>query len=357
MSLSVKHLTHAHGLKVFTGLSGGVDSAVTALLLKEAGAKVTGVFIQGWYPPGIPCSWADDRRDAMRVAARLGIPFHTLDASKEYKQAVIDYLITEYAAGRTPNPDVFCNRDVKFGAFYRYAKQAGADYIATGHYAIATDGHLFRGADTSKDQSYFLWAIDGEALTHTLFPLGGFTKEEVRSYAKEQDLPVAHKKDSQGICFLGNISLEDFLRSYADVVPGSAYDEAGAVVGTHDGAVLYTPGERAPLKNALPGPWYVISKDVENNTLTVTNTPSTTTRTGIVLENTHFFQTPVDAMSCEAQYRYHGLRISGTYHPRTRTFIPDTPVSEVVPAGQSLVMYDPRTAECLGGGIIRSVTS
>ena len=159
------------GKRIFVGLSGGVDSAVSAALLQKAGANVTGVFIKGWYPPGMPCTWADDRRDAMRVAASLGIPFYTLDASAEYKKGVIDYLLSEYAAGRTPNPDVMCNREVKFGAFYAFAKEHNANFIATGHYARkshSTDSNdsakLFTGIDQSKDQSYFLWAIPTEAL-------------------------------------------------------------------------------------------------------------------------------------------------------------------------------------------------
>src|SRR3989344_3929521 len=191
-----------HGKKVFVGLSGGVDSAVAAALLKNAGARVTGVFIKGWYPPGLPCTWASERRDAMRVAARLRIPFATLDASEEYRKSVIDYLLAEYRAGRTPNPDVMCNREVKFGAFYRYAMEQGADSIAMGHYL---------GGE--KDQSYFLWAVSKDILAKTLFPVGEMEKGEVRALAKHFNLPVAEKRDSQGICFLGSVSVKDFLKS------------------------------------------------------------------------------------------------------------------------------------------------
>src|SRR3989344_734386 len=166
--------------RVFVGLSGGVDSAVTAALLKEEGNEVVGVFIKGWYPPGMPCTWASERRDAMRVAASLGIPFHTLDASEEYKRGVIDYLLAEYRAGRTPNPDVMCNREVKFGAFHRFAREKGADLIATGHYARSIEGNLLRGVDEAKDQSYFLWAVPKEALVRSAFPLGSMHKSETR---------------------------------------------------------------------------------------------------------------------------------------------------------------------------------
>src|SRR3989344_5375442 len=174
------HEMNVRGKKIFVGLSGGVDSAVSAALLKRAGALVTGVFIKGWYPPGLNCTWANERRDAMRVAARLHIPFRTLDASAEYKKSVIDYLVAEYRAGRTPNPDVMCNREVKFGAFYRYAKAQGADLIATGHYRSG-----------EKDQSYFLWAVPKDILDETVFPVGNLEKSEVRALAKKCALPVA----------------------------------------------------------------------------------------------------------------------------------------------------------------------
>src|SRR3989344_7336027 len=181
------------GKKIFIGWSGGVDSAVSAALVKQAGAKVTGVFIKGWYPSAFgPCTWASERRDAMRVAARLQIHFRTLDASSEYKKSVIEYLLAEYRAGRTPNPDVMCNREVKFGAFYCYAMTEGADAIAMGHYRSG-----------EKDQSYFLWAVPKDILAATIFPVGNYEKDKVRKLAKKFNLPVAEKKDSQGICFLG----------------------------------------------------------------------------------------------------------------------------------------------------------
>jgi tRNA-specific 2-thiouridylase len=248
------------GKRIFVGLSGGVDSAVTAALLQEAGAQVTGVFIKGWYPEGLPCTWAADRRDAMRVAAHLGIPFHTLDASSEYKKAVIDYLIREYGAGRTPNPDIMCNREVKFGAFYEFARSHGADAIATGHYARHEGGALLAGVDETKDQSYFLWAVAPEALAYALFPLGSMRKSEVRASAERLGLPNAAKRDSQGICFLGSVSMEDFLRAELPVAPGEAHDTEGVVVGRHEGALLATLGERVALAPPLPPPSLVVGK-------------------------------------------------------------------------------------------------
>lgn len=343
------------GKKIFVGLSGGVDSAVTAALLQRAGASVTGVFIKGWYPPGMPCTWSADRRDAMRVSARLQIPFVTLDASKEYKEGVIDYLLSEYKAGRTPNPDIMCNREVKFGAFYRYAMAEGADYIATGHYAQVENGSLLRGVDEAKDQSYFLWALSKEVLGKTLFPLGALRKEETRKLAKKFNLPNATKRDSQGICFLGSISVEDFLKNEFGSEPGTAFDEKGNVIGTHTGALLHTLGERVALTGASSGPWYVVKKDIEKNVLTVSHTHlSETGPAKMQLEQENWLEPLQDSEKITAQYRYHGPRIAGTLS-EGRVFTPNAPCAEPVATGQSLVLY--KDSVCVGGGIISSYTA
>lgn len=335
------------GKRVFVGLSGGVDSAVTAALLQDAGVEVTGVFIKGWYPPELPCTWAEDRRDAMRVAAHLGIPFHTLDASKEYKQSVIDYLIREYQAGRTPNPDIMCNRDVKFGAFYEFAKTHGADYLATGHYARQDNGKLLRGVDTDKDQSYFLWAISKEALAMTLFPLGGMKKAEVRALAERYKLPTAEKRDSQGICFLGPVSMDDFLRAELVHEPGIALDEKGNRIGTHEGVLLSTLGERVSLAGAPPGPWYVIRKDIPNNIITVAKERVEAGESvTLSIAGVNWLSEPRKRMS--AQYRYHGPVVEGTFE--ANRFTPDASLPEPAAPGQSLVFYDDE--EVIGGGII-----
>lgn len=339
------------GKKVFVGLSGGVDSAVSAALLKEAGADVVGVFIKGWYPPNLKCTWAADRRDAMRVAAHLSIPFHTLDASVEYKKSVIDYLLAEYKAGRTPNPDIMCNRDVKFGAFFAFAMAHSADAIATGHYAQVIDGKLVRGADPDKDQSYFLWAVSKEAIKKTIFPVGGYRKEEVRRLAKKFDVPVAEKRDSQGICFLGAVSVDDFLREEFHPEQGIALDESGKQVGNHDGAVLRTLGERVALTEAAPGPWYVVRKDIEKNLLVISKeraqpTPSA----GISITSTNWFATVDSGEKLEAQYRYHGPTITGTFDSQGNVFHPDVALPEPAASGQSLVLY--RNNEVICGGII-----
>lgn len=336
------------GKRVFVGLSGGVDSAVTAALLKKEGANVYGVFIQGWYPPGMPCTWAEDRRDAMRVAAHLHIPFTTLDAIGEYKKGVIDYLLREYKAGRTPNPDVMCNREVKFGAFYRYTKEAGADYIATGHYARSAEGSLLRGIDESKDQSYFLWAVPCSAIADTLFPLGEKRKEETRKLAAHFKLPNARKRDSQGICFLGNISVEDFLKQEFGVSPGTVETEDGSAIGTHDGVLLHTLGERITPMGAPTGPWYVVAKDVERNVLTVSKQQVRAGDThALTLTETNWFA-GVPSGRVEAQFRYHGPVIRGEFSQDT--FTPSEPLPEAIASGQSLVLY--AGDRVLGGGII-----
>lgn len=339
--------------KVFVGLSGGVDSSVTAALLQQAGATVYGVFIQGWYPPYLSCTWKEDRADAMRVAAHLRIPFLTFDASAEYKQFVIDYLLSEYKAGRTPNPDIMCNREVKFGAFYRYAVAHGADYVATGHYAQIQNGFPARGVDTDKDQSYFLWALKRDQLGKILFPLGTKTKKEVRKLAQHFKLPTASKKDSQGICFLGTVSMDEFLIHEFSIERGKAYDQDGKYLGTHKGALLYTLGEKVPLEEAPGGPWYLLSKDIEQNSITVTPTiQPQEKKESIALSSENYFVDVDPLQHYTAQYRYHGPRIPVTINIHTHSCMPLSPLPEPIAAGQSLVLYENDTV--IGGGIIEA---
>ncbi len=343
--------------KIYVGLSGGVDSAVSAALLLEAGAKVYGIFIKGWYPPNLPCTWASDRLDAMRTAARLKIPFYTLDASAAYKKNVIDYLIAEYAVGRTPNPDIFCNRDIKFGVFADYAFSSGADYIATGHYAQLhrnkdDDVALLRGVDEKKDQSYFLWAISRDILSKTIFPVGAYQKSYVRVLAKKYNIPVAKKRDSQGICFLGPVSVDEFLRLEFGTTIGRAVDVNGNEIGTHDGVVLYTIGERVALHTTHAGPWYVMAKHFSDNELVVSPTTSAALRAALVvgLTQTNWFTKKI--APSYAQYRYHGPKIAGSIEMKDAQFFftPSQPLPEVIADGQSLVLYN--GARCIGGGIL-----
>lgn len=314
---------NVRGKKIFVGLSGGVDSAVSAALLKQAGAQVTGVFIKGWYPPGMPCTWAAERRDAMRVAARLHIPFLTLDASAEYKKHVIDYLLAEYRAGRTPNPDVMCNREVKFGAFYRFAKERGADAIAMGHYRSG-----------EKDQSYFLWAVPKDVLQATLFPVGNMEKEKVRALAKKFNLPVAEKRDSQGICFLGAVSVKEFLEKE---------------FGNDNPALLYTIGQRAP-------GGYVIGKDVGKKEITVSEARALGAREVRFTDaNWHASIVQHQVLHITAQTRYRGPRSAGRVEG-DRFIRKVTPYKakespyEMPAPGQSIVFY--QGDELVGGGII-----
>lgn len=338
-------------MTIFVGMSGGVDSSVSAALLKDRGHDVRGVFIKGWYPEGFPCTWKEDRRDAMRVAAHLGIPFHTLDLSKEYKESVIDYLLSEYQAGHTPNPDILCNKDIKFGHFLSWAKKQGADAIATGHYARTEDGRLFRGKDGNKDQSYFLYTLTSEQLQHVVFPLGDMEKSEVRAIAVAKKIPVAQKRDSQGLCFIGTLDMGEFLSRYIEVSPGKVLNEQGEEIGTHDGAVLYTRHQRhgftVPI--AHEEPLYVLDTDTTKNTITVGPESSLHTKTPdrLALKSISWVTDMHEAQ--EAQYRYRGARIP-IAHIEGNTVYFESQLPETPAEGQSLVLYS--GDECVGGGVI-----
>ena len=351
--------------KVFVGLSGGVDSAVSAALLQEQGYDVTGVFIKVWSPDFLPCRWREERRDAMRVAAHLNIPFLFFDFEQEYKRGVADYMINEYKAGRTPNPDVMCNRVVKFGAFWDKAKELGADYIATGHYAQnKLDGesfHLLEGKDAQKDQSYFLWTLTQGDLEHTLFPVGGFEKSHVRELAQKFNLPVAEKKDSQGICFIGEITLEEFLSEFIETKRGDVLNTKGQKIGIHKGAIFYTLGERhgfdVTMKKPDDGAFYIVSKDMEANTITV----SSDIQEIESLSHKIFTLSEVNLLSDiqdieTARIRYRGKKIPVVLKKQDDQFIAEFKDSERgVSVGQSMVFYKGNL--CLGGGIIENLIS
>ncbi len=372
--------------KVFVGLSGGVDSSVSLALLKKAGYDVTGVFIKVWHPDWLPCDWKEERRDAMRVAAALDIPFLTFDLQKEYKEGVVDYMLREYKNGRTPNPDVMCNKEIKFGGFLNKAIEMGADFIATGHYARITppSGHpsykqegrrkLVEGVDKSKDQSYFLWNLGQKELEHVLFPVGHLEKTEVRKLAKRFGLPTAEKKDSQGICFIGKVDMKEFLSHYIDSVPGIVLNELGKAIGNHDGAVFYTIGQRHGFsiteKTSNDDPYYVISKDILKNTITVSNKKNGQRPIGAVgvrLSDVNWVDVkPNDGKeySCRLRYRQEKQKCKIETPPRLADSAPllgkggeaevffTFPQGDVSP-GQSLVIYDGEM--CLGGGIINEV--
>ncbi len=346
--------------KVFVGLSGGVDSAVSAALLKSQGYDVTGVFIKIWQPEFIECTWKEDRLDAMRVAAALGIPFREIDLSEEYKKEVITDMLSNYSKGLTPNPDVLCNQHIKFGAFLDWALKEGADMVATGHYArVRKDGgaySLLRGKDSHKDQSYFLWKLDQNALRHTIFPLGEYTKPEVRDLAKRYALPNAARADSQGLCFVGDVSVDEFLARFLPIKEGIVRNAEGKEVGTHRGAILYTIGQRHGFE-VLRGehvPHYVVRLDVPKNEIVVSDKKEDAAHNELRIKSIHWIVPREIPFSCTAQVRYRDKALPCMIRAEGDSFIAGFKTPIIVSPGQSLVLYDGDV--CLGGGIIvRSV--
>ena len=347
--------------KVFVGVSGGVDSSVVAYILKKQGYDVQGIFVKTWSPDWLPCTWVDEKRDAMRVCAHLDIPFHFLDASDEYEKGVAEYMIAEYRAGRTPNPDVLCNRVIKFGAMWQYAKSHGADFVATGHYARSDGEFLYKGIDASKDQSYFLWMVTKAELAHILLPIGELQKSEVRKIARHAGLFTTTKKDSQGVCFLGDIDMKDFLGHYIEEKEGDVLNIRGEVIGTHTGVWFYTLGTRHGFtihkKTPNDGAYYVVAKDIEKNTITVDQDVAiynkNKTTTGLTLREANYF---IDLESdtskiYNAQIRYHGeLYEVQIKNPTEVVFMGEMPL---IPLGQSLAIYD--GDKLVGAGIIDQV--
>jgi tRNA-specific 2-thiouridylase len=332
---------------VFVGLSGGVDSATSAYLLKKQGLNVVGAFIKGWEPDFLPCTGAEDRLEAMRVAAHLQIPFVTYNLEKEYKRDVVDYFVNEYKAGRTPNPDVICNRAIKFGAFWEKAKADGADFIATGHYAVNDSGVLRISPDKEKDQTYFLWTLTKDDLAHALFPVGGLVKEKVRELASEARLPNATRRDSQGLCFLGHVDMRAFLKRYIPQRTGPILNERGEKIGEHDGVWFYTLGQHVSL-GGVRERLYVVGKDVEANTLTASASPlPERAQKEFPLHSLSFVSGEAPQGEVLARFRYRQPLLPATVIvDRIRFKQP-----ELIAPGQSCVMYSAEGA-VLGGGII-----
>ncbi len=373
--------------KVYVGLSGGVDSAVSAYLLKKDGYDVTGVFIKTWQPDYIECTWKNDRLDAMRICAQLDIPFRTLDLEKEYKDNVIDYMLSEYAKNNTPNPDIMCNKYIKFDGFLNYAKENGA-IIATGHYANIKNNFLCIPKDINKDQTYFLYQIKKENLKDILFPLADLEKSEVRKIATDNNLYVADKKESMGICMLGDISMKDFLIKELNPKNGDVCNETGEIIGTHDGVILYTIGERhgfnvikknnvdANFNNFLESkkeinnsflPYFVYKKDFEQNILYVTqnenkifesnkNNPEkivTIKDVNCFVDLNKIYENKI--YTCMTKYRGEKyeikLNITKSINDKDNSVqIKITPIAEnfFAVSGQSIVVYD-KSAVILGG--------
>lgn len=353
--------------KVFVGLSGGVDSSVTAALLKRRGYNVTGVYMKNWSQdlPGFECPWKQDYQDAKRVAVQLGIPFKMYDFEKQYRQKVVDYMVAEYKAGRTPNPDIMCNQEVKFKLFLETALADGADLIATGHYAVRAEGseqraELRKAKDANKDQTYFLYRVTESALEKTLFPLGGFTKPEVRELAKKFGLVTAAKKESMGICFVGKVGIKDFLlHELGSQKPGKILDQAGRVVGTHEGAIFYTIGQRHGLDVGGGLPYYVVGKDMQKNEVYVTTSidDKRLWQSSINLTDLHWInQEPPTDKTYQVRTRHRaplgsctiGLTTDFAGKPQLNICLKND-IRALTP-GQSAVLYDGETV--LGGGVI-----
>lgn len=349
--------------KVFVGLSGGVDSAVSAALLKRSGLDVVGAFIKIWRPEFIACTWKEDRLDAMRVCASLSIPFREIDLSEEYKQEVVDKMVDAYAHGITPNPDVLCNRAIKFGAFLKWARAEGAERIATGHYAqVQQQGvhlELLRGRDIEKDQSYFLYRLSQQDLARVLFPVGALLKAQVRAAARKFDLSVAEKRDSQGLCFVGDVSIPEFLSHYIKLEEGPVLDLAGRRIGTHPGAALFTIGQRhgftlesvSDAADTAQQAQYVVSIDTERNSIAVSPRREDAAKKELRLQEVNWtYRFPSETEALSVQTRYRQKAVPAHLFGSRIVFAEPT----IAPPGQSLVLY--RGDVCLGGGVVEKGT-
>lgn len=338
-------------------MSGGVDSSVSAALLKEQGFAVTGVYMKNWTQDvaGVACPWQQDLADARAVAASLDIPFKIFDFQDAYKQQVVDVMVAEYAAGRTPNPDVMCNQEIKFKLFLEAALADGADMIATGHYSRTKDGRLLKAADDNKDQTYFLYRVTADALRRTIFPLGELTKPQVRKLAVKLNLPTAAKPDSQGICFVGEVGIKAFLSQYITAEAGPVLDRAtGRQLGTHAGAVFYTTGQRQGLGIGGGTPYYVTGKDMASNTVFVTGNPSDLSLAAkeFKISQVHWIgEAPISGTTYQIRMRHRGVLTLGEvrFEGGVWSVYSDQDVRAVT-AGQSAVIYDDDTV--VGGGIV-----
>ena len=357
-------------IKVVVGMSGGVDSSVSAYLLKEQGYQVEGLFMKNWEEDDNDeyCAATEDLKDAQAVSDKLGITLHTINFAAEYWDNVFEYFLAEYKAGRTPNPDIMCNKEIKFKAFLEFAaEELSADYIATGHYVqrsnVTGNWQMLRGLDDNKDQSYFLYTLGEQHLAQTLFPIGHLEKPRVREIALEQDLVTHDKKDSTGICFIGERKFKDFLAQYLPAQPGEIETAEGKIIGKHEGLMYHTLGQRKGLliggmKEYGEDPWYVVDKDIERNVLIVgqgTNHPRLYSN-GLLANQLHWVdrQGPQQAIRCSVKTRYRQQDIPCQITPHSDGSVLvefDEPQKAVTP-GQSAVFY--QNEICLGGGIIEN---
>lgn len=351
--------------KVFVGLSGGVDSSVTAALLKEQGFDVVGVYMKNWTKdfPGAPCTWKEDFQDAKRVAVQLGIDFKVYDFETQYRHKVVDYMVNEYKAGRTPNPDVMCNQEVKFKLFLNTALEDGADLIATGHYAqIAsapgpTRCRLRMATNRDKDQTYFLYRVTEQALVRSLMPIGEFTsKDEVRALAKKFGLATADKKDSQGICFVGKVGIREFLeQELGHQTPGAIIDHKGKTIGEHDGAIFYTIGQRQGLHVGGGLPYYVTGKNMDKNEVYVTTDldDGNLWKKEFTLTDLHWINnepSPGETYHVRTRYRAPLVTIQDLHLQGATLKMALGEAVRAITPGQSAVIYD--GDRVVGGGVV-----
>ncbi len=342
------------------GLSGGVDSSVAAYLLKKQGYDVFGIFMKNWEDVDGSCTAEKDFEDVLAVAEMLEIPCYSVNFTKEYKERVFSHFLKELKAGRTPNPDILCNREIKFDVFFKKAKSLGASYVATGHYAQSQDGKLLTAADGNKDQTYFLHAIDGSLLPSILFPLGNLTKPEVRALAKKADIPVHQKKDSTGICFIGERNFTHFLRDYLPYSPGRILTVEGVDVGQHIGIAYYTIGQRKGLGIGGPGEaYFVVEKDAEKNVLYVAQGethPALYAEKLIAHSPTWLHTPPSFPHACHAKIRYRQPSQACTiYEENGKLSVIFKEKQRAITPSQSIVFYD--GIECIGGAVIENAQS
>ncbi len=334
---------------VYVAMSGGVDSSVAAAILKKRGFNVVGVFMRPWQDPFAPCIWQNDREDALRVAAILDIPLETWDFSREYGKYVTKYMIEGYRKGLTPNPDVMCNKEIKFGLFFKQAMKEGADFVATGHYARTKNGEMLIAEDSNKDQTYFLWTLTKDQLLKTLFPLGDYAKPEVRKFAKKFKLPTATKKDSQGVCFVGPMDVKAFLKRHIKPRNGKILHIDGQILGEHDGAWYYTIGQRHGLNITLGGgPYFVVSKDVKKNIVVVGTEKDLNSKTARIADINWIGKIPNFPVNLSVKIRYRTPAVPAKLSKNGK--LEFKKAQRAITPGQSAVFY--LRNKVLGGGVI-----
>lgn len=340
-------------IKIVVAMSGGVDSSVSSALLKRAGFDVVGIFMKFWKEGKSSqnrCCSVESEKLARLVAKQVGIPFYVINVEKEFKKQVVDYFLKEYKNGSTPNPCVVCNREIKFGILIKKSLTLGADFVATGHYVINKNGKLFKGKDTKKDQSYFLWQLNQDKIEHILFPVGGYKKPQVRALAKKFDLPTAETPESQEVCFIQNTT-NDFLKKYLKSKPGNIVDKKGKVLGKHQGLWFYTIGQRKGLE-VQQGPYYVVDKDFKKNNLIISKNEKELKKKELVASDVNWISPQKLPMNADVKIRYRSnpAKAKILKHEKNKVKVVFTKPQRAITPGQSAVFY--KRSQLLGGGVI-----